>query len=122
MVHLEIDDDRFRAFAAAEGAASDIRAAYPVRTGNLRDHVVVSQGVGGQYGTAVIVKNTAKHAWLFENGSQARHTDIGANRGSMPPGHVFVPAVRRARRGMYIDLGEMLEREGLHVSGTDDGR
>jgi hypothetical protein len=38
------------------------------------------------FSAGAIVINRAKHAAIFENGTQARHTAIGANRGSMPPG------------------------------------
>jgi hypothetical protein len=102
---------------AADGAKSDIVAAYPERTGNLRDHVIVSKAPAGIYGAGAVVKSTAKHAWMFENGTQARHTALGANRGSMPPGHVFIPAVIRRRRAMYADLKALLVRHGLRVSG-----
>ena len=102
---------------AANGAAADIKAAYPVRTGNLRDHIVVTHREKGKWAAGAIVKNTAKHAWMFENGTQARHNAIGANRGSMPPGHVFIPRVIKARRLMYQQLRDLLERKGLRVTG-----
>lgn len=103
----------------ANGAAVAIRTGYGAhrRSGNLQDHVTVTQRPAGQFGAAAVVKSAARHAWLFENGSQARHTEIGANRGSMPPGHVFVPAMIRARRVMYEKLAGLLERHGLRVSG-----
>lgn len=105
---------------AAEGAKNDIVEAYPERTGNLRSRVTVSRTAGsGLYGVAAIVKNTAKHAWIFENGTQARHTDIGANRGAMPAGHVFIPAVIRRRRQMYERLKGLLTKHGLVVSGSE---
>lgn len=102
--------------ANAQKAKADIIAAYPRRTGNLKNHVSVTT-VSSTYSTGAIVKNTAKHAWLFENGTQARHTDIGANRGSMPAGHVFVPIVIRQRRVMYERLRALLVEHGLSVSG-----
>jgi hypothetical protein len=64
------------------------------------------------------VKSTAKHAALFEIGTQARHTNIGANRGSMPPGKIFVPVVVRKRRAMYERLKELLVRHGAKVNGN----
>jgi Bacteriophage HK97-gp10, putative tail-component len=102
---------------AANGAAADIKAAYPVRTGNLRDHLSVESFPASGAGAKAVVKNTARHAVLFENGTQARHTKIGANRGAMPPGHVFVPRVIKARRRMYQELADLLRRQGLQVSG-----
>jgi hypothetical protein len=104
---------------AATSAAAAIQTAYGAhrRSGNLQDHVVVETRAAGQFGAAMIVKATAKHAGLFENGSQARHTAIGANRGSMPPGHVFVPEIIRARRAMWGALADLLTRHGLRVTG-----
>jgi hypothetical protein len=102
---------------AANAAAADIKAGYPVRTGNLRDHVFVSHQDKGRFSAGAVVKNTAKHAALFEHGTQARHNSLGANRGSMPPGRVFIPAVIKRRRIMYQQLRALLERHGLKVSG-----
>lgn len=101
---------------AANGAAASIKAGYPSRTGDLRDHVTVETMQSG-FSTGAVVKNTSKLAYIFENGSQARHTAIGANRGSMPPGHVFIPIVIRKRRQMYEQLKDLLTRHGLQVSG-----
>lgn len=102
---------------AANGAAAEIKAGYPRRTGHLIAGVTVSSFEHGRFSAGMIVKNTAKHAWLFENGTQARHTDLGANRGSMPPGHVFIPVVIRKRRQMYEQLKDLVARQGLVVSG-----
>lgn len=97
-------------------AATLIRNNYPARTGDLREHV---KATTFRDGVSVVgtVKNTAKHAYIFETGTQARHTDIGANRGSMPAGHVFIPIVAQERREMYGDLAEIIAGEGLEVSG-----
>lgn len=111
------DESAAIVYANADEARNEIIAAYPKHTGNLKNHVYV-QRKPGQFGAAAIVKNTAKHAWIFENGTQARHTDIGANRGSMPAGHVFVPAVIRRRRIMYDVLKDLLVKHGLIVSGN----
>lgn len=100
---------------AAQGAKTDM--VYPRRTGNLADHVTVSTVSAGTFGAAAIVRNTSPHAAIYENGTQARHTALGANRGSMPPGHVFVPAVMRNRRRMYERLKALLVSHGLVVSG-----
>lgn len=103
---------------AATDARNEIAAAYPRRTGNLANSVKVITKATGPYGTAVIVKNSAQHAHLYEYGTQARHTDIGANRGSMPPGNVFVPRMVQHRRAMYERLKAMLHRHGLLVRGN----
>jgi hypothetical protein len=102
---------------AANGAAAEIRQKYPSRTGNLVSGVSVRPSEVSHFGAGAIVVNRAKHAFIFENGTQARHNAIGANRGSMPPGHVFVPIVIRKRRQMYEDLKDVLAQNGLQVSG-----
>jgi hypothetical protein len=56
-------------------------------------------------------------AFIYENGTQVRHTELGYNRGRMPPAHVFVPAMIRHRKRMYELLREMLKRKGLKVTG-----
>jgi hypothetical protein len=107
--------------AAANGAAADIRRSYPVHSGNLRDHITVDVGRGlGPFGAGSVVKNTARHAYLFEVGTQARHTDLGWNRGRMPAAKVFIPTTRRWRRKMYAELAKVVERHGLRVTGTVD--
>lgn len=103
-------------YANADKAAQEIIAAYPKRTGNLARGVRVKREPG-QFGARAAVRNTAPHAFMFENGTQARHTAIGANRGSMPAGHVFVPIVVRRRRIMYAVLRELLIKHGLIVTG-----
>jgi Bacteriophage HK97-gp10, putative tail-component len=103
---------------AANAAYQDIKAAYPVRTGTLRSRTSVSPLRGtGQFVTGAVVKNTAPHAILFELGTQARHTKIGANRGSMPPGRVFVPRVLKHRRRLTETLKAMVAAHGAVVTG-----
>lgn len=113
---------------AAVNAAEDIRAAYPVRTGNLRRGVRVNRidgsnplasGGGGRHlAVGAVVYNNAPHAFMFEHGTEARQTDLGANRGSMPAGHVFIPRVIRHRRHMYDQLRALMERSGLRTTGN----
>lgn len=103
--------------ARAEAAAAQVVAAYPEKSGNLRKGVKVDQLATGRGGVARRVRSTSKHAYLYENGTQARHTDLGANRGAMPPAHVFVPTMIRERREMTRQLAAMVEREGLTVTG-----
>lgn len=104
---------------AANGAEVDMRAGYPA--GELRDGVRVTHFSGGKFSAGAIVKSTSKLAWLYENGSEARHyVTVRGNRhltGKMPAKHVFIPAAMRARRRMYQQLKEMLQRQGLKVSG-----
>jgi len=102
--------------SAVNGAALTIRAGYPARTGTLRDSVTGETTTSG-FAVHGLVKNSAKHAYLFEHGTQARHTALGANRGTAPPGHVFVPVILQRRRAMYEELKDLLTRHGLLVSG-----
>jgi Bacteriophage HK97-gp10, putative tail-component len=111
------NDARSIVLDAAHGAADDIRQAYPVVTGDLREGVEVVTTDVSQFGVGAVVINRAKHANIFEHGSQVRHTKGGANRGAMPPGHVFIPRIIRARKAMYERLKDLLTRAGLEVSG-----
>lgn len=100
-----------------QGAATDIIAAYPEVTGHLKKGVKV-EVFATPWGTTVQVKNVAPHAYIFENGTQVRHTALGLNRGAAPPGRVFVPIVVRRRRRMYERLKDLLRSKGLTVSGN----
>jgi hypothetical protein len=100
---------------ATDSFMTTTAAAYPKRSGNLSRGLRKLQKSSGRFGVVYQVKNVAPHAWIFENGTQVRHTAIGANRGAMPPGHIFVPNAIRTRAQMYQRLAAMLEREGLIV-------
>lgn len=106
--------------AEANGAAVAIRTAYGQhrRSGQLQDGVTVEHAAS-PFGARSIVRSTAPEARVFEVGSQARHTSLGANRGSMPPGNVFYPAIHTAQRSMWVQLKDLLVRHGLSVSGTE---
>lgn len=102
----------------AQRMKADVTSDYPEGpTGNLKRGVVISRSHGG-FATGATVKNNAKHAFIFEHGTQVRHTDLGWNRGRMPPGRVFVPAAVRNRREMFNALISMVERNGLTVTGN----
>lgn len=115
------DQGRTIVLGQANGAAASIRAAYPKRAQTLADSVMVTTFDSSQFGAGATVKNTAYHAWMFENGTQARHTALGANRGVMPAGHVFIPELMRHRRAMWQQLTELLRTAGLQVSGDAGG-
>lgn len=114
------DDAEEIVFDSANEAADDIRAGYAShrRSGELADKVEVVQlrGAGTAFAGS-IVQNKSKLAFIFENGTQARHTAIGANRGAMPAAHVFVPAVIKRRKEMYERLRVMVRSHGLSVTG-----
>jgi len=102
---------------AADGAAEEIRAAYPEGdTGNLRKGVRVGTARGQRdFSVARVVRSTAPHAHLFESGTQTRQTTLGYNRGFMPGANIFVPVVTRRRRDMEEDLIAVVEQAGIDV-------
>jgi Bacteriophage HK97-gp10, putative tail-component len=101
---------------AADGAAEEIRAAYPEgETGNLRRGVRVKTLATGAFSVARVVRSTAPHAHLFETGTQTRQTALGYHRGFMPGANIFVPVVSRRRRAMLEDLVAIVEQAGLDV-------
>ena len=108
--------------AAANAVTLDIKAAYPYRTGDLRKKVTISPlRVKGQYVAGAVVRNSSPLATIFENGTQARHyfTVNGVKHltGKMPPGHVFVPRIVKARRKLLQQLKDMVTRHGAIVTG-----
>jgi hypothetical protein len=57
----------------------------------------------------VRVRNTARHAEMFERGTVQRFTArTGANRGRMPVGNVFIPRAIRWRQTMVGRLRALL--------------
>lgn len=110
--------------AATNGAAVLIKAEYGKHrvTGDLVDKVTSDVETSG-FGVIGTVKSGSTLAYIFENGTEARHyiTVNGQKHltGRMPPMHIFVPTMQRERRRMYAQLKALLERAGLEVS--DDG-
>lgn len=102
----------------AHAAANAIIAAYPTVTGNLKRGVRVETTDMGRYGVGVRLRNVAKHAYIYEVGTQGRHRfRRGKDVGPMPAGHVFLPIVIRQRRRMYGALEAMLKAEGFRTMG-----
>lgn len=105
--------------AQAEEARRTIQLGYPEGpTGNLKRGVSLERAAS-QFGAAAIVKARAKHAWIFENGTQNRRTSKGANRGRMPkasPSEAFIPKAIRARRRMVAALVDLVRKAGFEVS------
>jgi hypothetical protein len=102
--------------AAGNRAVLDLKRGYPVVTGKLRDRVEVTFTQSGVSSRA-LVRSRAPHAHLYEYGTEARHTALGANRGRMPPRHLFGATMARNRREMWNALRALLERAGLKVTG-----
>jgi len=104
--------------AAANQAKATIYAGYPTRTGDLKDHLAVQLSTEGTRTRAVVI-NTSPHAVIFERGTQARHTALGAFRGSMPPNPLFSATMIRTRRTLYGGaVVRVLEVFGLKVTGS----
>lgn len=101
--------------ARANGATVAIKTGYPVRAGDLRNKTTVEH-TRSRFGARSIIRNTSPHAVPFEIGTQARHTALGANRGSMPANPLFSQTIQRERRAMYGELRDLLTRHGLQVS------
>jgi hypothetical protein len=112
---------------AANGAAATVKAVYAQHrvTGELRDAVTVEHRAASAFGAAMVVRVNSPIAWLFDNGSMARHYvtasgtkhRTGAMWGKTAPTHVFVTTVIAARRRMYAQLKALLVRKGLTVTG-----
>jgi hypothetical protein len=98
---------------AGNRAALDLKRAYPVVTGHLRDGVEVTHERSGVSARAV-VRSRAPHAWLYEHGVAGRKVGKGLNR---TPTFVFAKTMSRVRREMYDALQALLERYGLRVTG-----
>ena len=110
--------------AAAQGAYTDIYNAYPEVTGNLKAGLKI--GGGGMaassraLGANAVLSNSAKHAWLYDNGTATRKSSTRKFLGRMTPTHTFVKAAIKHRAAMYERLRFMLEREGLTTRGSID--
>lgn len=104
--------------ATAEGAAQEIRAAYPEGpTGNLKRRVKVERAES-RFGAAAIVRSQARHAHLYEWGTKRRQNRHGANRGQMPKaqaGTAMIPIAQRARSRMLRALVALVRRAGFEV-------
>ena len=99
--------------ATTNSMALDVKSSYPSDDGDLRKGVVIDDR-----GPLVKrVRSRAKHAHIFERGTVRRRTHTGADRGTMPPGNVFVPRAIKWRARMVDQLVNMVERQ--KVRGMD---
>jgi hypothetical protein len=103
--------------AQADAAAREMAGAYPVHTGNLRNHLRIELS-GDAVSATARVRNTARHAAIFEYGTGPRRWASGKSTGRMPAGRVFIPIAMQRRRIMLSALIDLVERAGLHVSGA----
>ena len=102
--------------APAEYLASLVRSEYSAhqKTGNLLRHLTIEVSTDAVSASAR-VKNTARHAKIFEIGTVKRNYN-GANRGTMPAARSFIPTAIIRRRVMVEALVELVERAGLTVT------
>src|SRR5262245_42402896 len=99
---------------AAHGAAREISEAYPEVSGNLKGGLRIEYE-SGRVTQRVALKNIAKHAFMYENGTEARHTSLGISRGKTEAKNVFIPRATKHRRVMRQNLIRLVESHGLIV-------
>jgi hypothetical protein len=106
--------------AHADAAQAAIAAQYPEGSGRLMGlrHNLSIKSSYSAFGVTARLINRSPIAWIYENGTELRHTDLGINRGRMPAAKVFIPTVIRERRAMIADLVALVERAGLSVHGN----
>jgi hypothetical protein len=113
---------------AANRAEAEIRRGYTRgKTGDLLAGLYQNRR-SGPFGIAIRLINKAAHAWLWDNGTEARHYTTtrgkqhatGAMWGKRPAPHTFDRAVLASRRRMFDDLKAMMRAHGLEVRGEDD--
>jgi hypothetical protein len=96
------------------------------RSGLLAKMLTIAERKEKPDSYAVVIRSNDPIAWIFDNGSQARHWLRGNNKSTgtmwgktpMPPLHIFSGTMARERRGMWIDLKELLIRKGITVTGN----
>ena len=111
----------------AKQAVADIKAAYPRKTGNLRNGVKVERSRNPSKTIAAArVVNRAPHAHLYELGTKARHfvgTDkrgrkyVIGDRGQGTAHHVFPPRIVRWRFVFFEAVKEIMNRAGITTTG-----
>jgi hypothetical protein len=89
----------------AHEMAAHLRAAYPSKKGTLIAGVEVEEDSP----LKVRVVSKDPEAVIWEVGAVARRTQAGANRGTLPPGNVFVPARTRYRKLLRSRFRKMLD-------------
>jgi hypothetical protein len=105
--------------ATANATATQIRSEYPVKTGNLRNGVVI-ESISKLHKK---VKSTAPHAFIVERGTVERFLhSTGASRGKMPDDKpIFIPAAIRHRARMVDALTAIVKRQKVRgMTGTLD--
>ena len=104
---------------AATAAHDDVDTVFNAHevTGTLERRLELVEVAGGRFGSILKVVDRAKHAWMFEYGTVARHWRNGKLTGTMPAANVFVKAMIHRRESMWDRLRRLVEDHGLKVSG-----
>jgi hypothetical protein len=103
---------------SARVAKDTIYTGYPTRTGNLKKGLAVVVKTEATRTQATVV-NKAPHAWLYERGSETRHSATHDNLGRMPPNPLFSSTMMRTRRALYTALvPHLVDQFGLTVTGV----
>lgn len=95
-------------------------------TGTLQKRLKIAPlKIKGNETTGLELKSGSPLAWLFDNGSQARHWASGKSTGRMwgrtPPTHIFAKTVGIAKRDIVRLLKAMVLRRGAtSVTGEGD--
>lgn len=100
----------------SNGAYVAIKGAYPSRSGDLRKGMQLKSVTKKDLVVGAEVKNVAKIAVVFDQGSEARHyyTHNGVKKltGRMPAAKVFGPRIVKFRRALTEELKAMVLRHG----------
>jgi len=121
--------------------AQDVLARYPTTgTGALARGVTVEVGSSDALTARAVVRNRARHAYIFENATKSPPRrwkkgsttapyhkkgtrtvplwGIGKSTGTMPGAGVFRTLAPEHRRRMFSQLIDLVERAGLKVTGS----
>jgi hypothetical protein len=104
--------------AGANGAYQTISSFYGAHhfTGTLQKRLTLTPLKEAAFATGLKLTSGSPLAWLFDNGSQARHyvTEHGVTHvtGRMPPTHIFSSTVGKTKRAIVQHLKEMVLRRG----------
>lgn len=85
-------------------------------TGTLQDRLTIQPlRQKGELTTGLVLKSGSPLAWIFDNGTQARHWKSGKSTGAMwgktPPTHIFLKTIIKTRREITDKLHGMVHRK-----------
>lgn len=90
-------------------------------TGTLQDRLTITpMRQKGELTTGLVLKSGSPLAWIFDNGTQARHWKSGKSTGKMwartPPTHIFLKTIIKTRREITDKLHGMVHRQLTELS------